>query len=102
MIIRHTTSKNCLDNEVAEGEFDEDGKPRPLRVHFRSRSCCNMISFVCYRFWRLFYIVYFFYLIPPLVLINSIVFPFYLGVEAVCGQIDLIPSVFTSAKCTSV
>lgn len=44
LIIKHTTSKKCLDNELST-ELDEDGDNRPLKIRFGSRSCLNKVLY---------------------------------------------------------
>jgi hypothetical protein len=42
LIVRHTTSKKCLDDELST-EIDEEGDQRPLKIRFGSRSCLNKV-----------------------------------------------------------
>lgn len=72
--ITHTTSKKCKDAELSKVK-DEHGNRRPLKVTFKSRSCCHKVLFVLYKIMRSFYVSVFYYFLPFMVIVVSTMVP---------------------------
>lgn len=76
IVVSHTTSKLCSETEKSDVQ-DEDGEYRPLRVTWRSRSCCNAFCFMLYKIMRSFYVSIFFYFMPFSAVILSTLLPLF-------------------------
>lgn len=74
LIVKHTTSKKCLENEVSD-EVDPEGETRPLKISFGSRSLANKVLFSVYKLLRIFYLSIIFYFLPMLSVVVSGVLP---------------------------
>jgi hypothetical protein len=74
LIIKHTTSKKCLDNELST-EVDESGDVRPLKIKFGSRDCLNKVLYSQYKCLRAFYVSVYFYFMPFFCIIFSCLIP---------------------------
>ena len=74
LIIRHTTSKKCGQDELSS-EKDEYDEFRPLRVNFKDRDLTNKIYFVVYKILKGFYVSFYFYFIPFTVILVSAIVP---------------------------
>lgn len=73
-VFRHTTSKKCKDEELST-VLDEHGEYRPLKVTFRSRTCCNKCLYITYKALRIFYTSFYFYFIPFITIILTCFIP---------------------------
>lgn len=74
LVICHTTSKKCKDEEVTK-ELDKEDEPRPLKIKFMNRTLGNKILFSVYKFLRTFYVSLFYYFIPFSSVIISTLMP---------------------------
>jgi hypothetical protein len=74
LVVRHTTSKRCKPHEMTD-VLDEKGEPRPMLVRFRDRQCSNKCGFVMYKLCRIFYITYYYYFMPLILLFLSLNLP---------------------------
>ena len=72
----HTTSKMCKPEELSN-ERDEKGEFRPLKVVFSSRTCCNKLLFIVYKFYRAFFVSLYFYFFPFIGVMLSIFLPLF-------------------------
>jgi hypothetical protein len=75
LVINHTTSKKCRDQELSKVYDEEEGEFRPLRVQYSQRDGCNKCNYVAYKIFRMFYISVFFYFLPFSVVILSTLVP---------------------------
>ena len=74
LVIRHTTSKRCKDNELST-VADENGDLRPLKVVYKNRSCLSKTLYCIYKVYRLLYVSLYFYFFPFSVIILSQLLP---------------------------
>lgn len=80
LVIRHTTSKRCNKDELSIVK-DEHGRLRPLRVNFSDRDFLGKICFIIYKMLRTFYVSFYFYFMPFLVIVISVSMPVLLMTE---------------------
>ena len=70
----HTTSKRCGKHELSTVN-DEHGNKRLLRISFGSRTCANKCLFTIYRLYRSFFVSMYFYFMPFICIMFSIIIP---------------------------
>lgn len=78
--ICHTTSKKCKPDELSKVKYTDPQRQdefRPLNITMAQRTCGNKILYLVYRFLRTFYVSTFYYFLPFLSVIGSIMFPLY-------------------------
>lgn len=63
--IEHTTSKKATEQDLSES-LDKYGEPRPLKVFFTKRECSNILQYAVYKFFRSFFVSFYFYYFPML------------------------------------
>ena len=73
-VIRFTTSKRCGEKELSNEPY-HDGKLRPLRITFLSRSALNKVLFIIYKLMQIFYVSIYFYFMPFVTLFGSFLIP---------------------------
>lgn len=74
VIIRHTTSKKCLPDELSTVR-DENGNLRPLKITFGSRECANKCMYTIYKVMRAFYVGIYFYFMPFTTILLTCIIP---------------------------
>lgn len=75
LIIEHTTSIRCGENEISR-VMDPDTKHfRPLRVKFSKRTPGNMVAFAIYKICKTYYSSFYFYFNPYLVFVLQWIVP---------------------------
>ena len=81
LVVQHTTSKRCKDNEKSSVIDDSKGggRYRPMRVKMEDRPCCNRCTFVWYKAVKCFYVCVYVYFFPILILEVSLYFPILFG-----------------------
>jgi hypothetical protein len=72
--IHHTTSRRCSYEEMRT-EKDINGNLVPLRIRFGQRDCWNKTAYLFYKFCRLWYTAFYFYFLPFVVIVLSVVLP---------------------------
>jgi len=81
LIVHHTTSKKCKDNELSTIK-DDDGEFRPLKVTFMKRDCCNKCLYLVYKCIRTFYVSVYFYFMPFTCIMLSCLIPIFNSLES--------------------
>lgn len=76
LVIRHTTSKKCGDNELSTVK-DQDGEFRPLRIQFKNREPINKCMYCTYKCFRTFYVSVYFYFMPFTTIILTCLIPIF-------------------------
>ena len=75
LVVQHTSSKKCQAGEVSAITDEATGQLRPLKVDWKSRgSLFNFLKFV-YFVLRMYYVSVYFYFLPFLSIILSVVIP---------------------------
>ena len=74
LIVKHTTSSQCMEHELST-VVDENGKKRPLKVTFESRTRANKIEFVIYKILRCWFVSFVVYFQPFVVIFASVLLP---------------------------
>lgn len=71
LVIKHTTSKKCLADELCESERDEEGEFRALKKTFESRTCGNKVMYLIYKVMRSIYLSCIYYFLPMAAVVIS-------------------------------
>ena len=82
LIIQHTTSKKCKIHEKSDikygieaGENEDPDEYRPMKITFGSRTMCNRLLYIVYKFFKTFYVSIFFYFMPFSAILISTILP---------------------------
>jgi hypothetical protein len=73
-VIKHTTSKKSKITEQSD-VHDDEGRLRPLKVTWASRTCCNKCMYTCYKVLRNFYVSVYFYYLPFIAMMVCFIMP---------------------------
>ncbi len=73
-VIKHTTSKKSKITEQSDVR-DDEGRLRPLKVTWASRTCCNKCMYTCYKVLRNFYVSIYFYYLPFIAIMVCFILP---------------------------
>ena len=74
LIIQHTTSRKCPDDQPSAVE-DDDGELRRLKVTYAERDGMNKCMYLQYKCCRTFYVSVYFYFMPFFCIILSLALP---------------------------
>jgi hypothetical protein len=74
LVISHTSSISCRDDELSTVE-DDEGEFRRLRVSYKERSCGNKCAYMQYKCFRTFYLSVYFYFMPFTTIMLSCAIP---------------------------
>ena len=77
-VVQHTTSSKAR-AETPSKVLDDYGKPYPLRIQFKDRSCGNKLLYIFYRLQKYIYVNIYFYYTTPMILLMSLYVPLFLG-----------------------
>lgn len=76
LLISHTTSKKCRPLEESSVVLDEENDEyRPMKVNFKERSCCNKVTYLLYKTYRMFFVSAYYYFFPFLAVCISTLLP---------------------------
>ena len=73
-VIKHTTSKKSKITEQSDVR-DDEGRLRPLKVTWASRTHGNKCMYACYKVLRNFYVSVYFYYLPFIAMIICFIVP---------------------------
>ena len=86
LVVQHTSSKKCQADELSIITDDATNELRPLKVDLNSRGTLFNILRFLYFVLRMYYVSVYFYFLPFLSIILSVVLPQFIHRPSICNH----------------